>query len=355
MAIIQAIWSLEDKKELQTSSLINENELEDMIAENISLLSDEWLIVGRQVRTLYGGEIDLLCIDIGGNLIVVELKKNKTPREVTAQALDYASWVNDIDTEELAEIYLRHTKGEKSLDDAFFERFGTKLIENIDDTDTQIVIVATGMDGSTERIIKYLKGFGLDISVLFFNIFEHEGKRLLSRAWIIESEQMVSSQKTNMSKSWNGEHYFSFGDDDSRSWEDAVKYSFVSAGGGAWYTNTMRKLEIGSRLWVNIPGVGYVGVGIVTETATSTHESEISVDGQDVKFFDLPLNAEYHKDSPSNKGEYIVRVKWLKTAAKNEAVREFGFFGNQNTVARPVADKWDFTVNRLKEIWGIED
>ena len=97
MAIKQTIWSLDDKKELTLSSLISENELEDLLTDNIGLLGDDWLVVGRQVRTRYGGIIDLLCIDVGGNPVVVELKKNMTPREVTAQALDYASWVKEID------------------------------------------------------------------------------------------------------------------------------------------------------------------------------------------------------------------------------------------------------------------
>ena len=52
--------------------------------------------------------------------------------------------------------------------------------------------------------------------------------------------------------------------------------------------------------------------------------------------------------------EHIVRIDWQKTVPQNNAVSEIGFFGNQNTVARPKVDKWDFTVKRLKEIWGIE-
>jgi len=29
------------------------------------------------------------------------------------------------------------------------------------------------------------------------------------------------------------------------------------------------------------------------------------------------------------------------------------FFGNQNPVARPVAQSWRYTVERLKALWGI--
>jgi len=59
------------------------------------------------------------------------------------------------------------------------------------------------------------------------------------------------------------------------------------------------------------------------------------------------------KDNP-DKAEYLVRVKWIKTVPENEAVKEKGFFGNQNTVARPRTPKWDHTVERLKIKFGIQ-
>ena len=52
-------------------------------------------MIGREVETDFGGSIDILCIDAEGDLVIVELKRDRTPREVTAQALDYASWVTD--------------------------------------------------------------------------------------------------------------------------------------------------------------------------------------------------------------------------------------------------------------------
>lgn len=66
-------------------------------------------MVGRQVETDFGGLIDLLCVDAAGDLVVVELKRDKTPREITAQALDYASWVVNLTHERvtsIAEAYL---------------------------------------------------------------------------------------------------------------------------------------------------------------------------------------------------------------------------------------------------------
>jgi hypothetical protein len=53
---------------------------------------------------------------------------------------------------------------------------------------------------------------------------------------------------------WNGEFYCSFGEDKERSWEDAVQYGFISAGGGAWYSRTLQLLNPGNRVWVKVPG-----------------------------------------------------------------------------------------------------
>tara|TARA_R110002072_G_C7951867_1_gene533259 strand:+ start:1717 stop:1881 length:165 start_codon:yes stop_codon:yes gene_type:complete len=44
---------------------------------------------------------------------------------------------------------------------------------------------------------------------------------------------------------------------------------------------------------------------------------------------------------------------WLEDIL-DQAIRETGFFGNQNSAARPRAFKWRHTVDRLKNRVGIE-
>ena len=73
-----------------------------------------------------------------------------------------------------------------------------------------------------------------------------------------------------------------------------------------------------------IPGAEYVGVKIVTHTTKSA--------------YDITLTAGYHADHLQDKGEYIVRIEWIKTVEQNDAVLEEDFFSNQSIVARPIAD-----------------
>jgi len=74
-----------------SSPLDSEQRLEDMIAEDPRMSGTDLLIIGRQVPTGFGGFIDLLALDAEGRVHVLELKRDRTPRDVVAQALDYGS------------------------------------------------------------------------------------------------------------------------------------------------------------------------------------------------------------------------------------------------------------------------
>ncbi|MEI6178901.1 MAG: endonuclease NucS domain-containing protein, partial [Verrucomicrobiota bacterium] len=97
MPIHHAIWRVaEQPTALHLTKLATEQELEDMIVREPAILSNEWMLIGRQESTPFGGRIDLLAIAPDASLVLIELKRDKTPREIVAQALDYASWVEQL-------------------------------------------------------------------------------------------------------------------------------------------------------------------------------------------------------------------------------------------------------------------
>ena len=67
-----------------------------MIVAGPRILSTEWMLVGRRESTPLGGRLDLLAIASDGLLVLLELKRKRTPRELAAQALDYAEWVENL-------------------------------------------------------------------------------------------------------------------------------------------------------------------------------------------------------------------------------------------------------------------
>lgn len=271
MPIRNALWKVgAEPYPLPESRLPSEQALEEMIVAAPSILSDEWMLIGQQVATANGGYINLLAIAPDGALVLIELKRDRTPREVVAQALDYASWVENLGSEDIAAIYGRFRAG-RNLAQDFRARFGQVLDEDSINGSHQVVVVATELDHSTERIVSYLNERDIPINVLFFQVFETESEQLLSRTWLIDpSETQVNASAGGAEREpWNGEFYASFGHGDSRDWEEARRYGFTCGGGGAWYSNTLNLLDIGDRAWVKIPGTGFVGVGHVSPPTNS--------------------------------------------------------------------------------------
>jgi hypothetical protein len=63
MPIRHAIWKVSTRPEqLSISSLTNEQLLETMIVADPRILSDQWMLIGPQEDTGFGGRIDLLAI-----------------------------------------------------------------------------------------------------------------------------------------------------------------------------------------------------------------------------------------------------------------------------------------------------
>ncbi len=363
MPVEHVIWRIGNPPErLQHSKLDDEHMLEELIFEDMAILNEQWLLIGRQVPTAFGKRIDLLAVDAQGSLIIVELKKGQTPREVVAQAIDYATWVKGLDSTDVAEVFesfsRKYLPEQKSLDQAFSDKFGTKPDEDDLNSSHQIVIVAATLDASTERIVNYLNESNVPLNVVLFRVFRDGDARYLSRAWLIDpSEVQERATAPRRNEPWNGEYYVSFGHDMGRSWEDALEYGFISGGGARWYSRTLGLLKEGDRVWVNVPKRGYVGVGVVEAPVVKVDEFMVKTDKGEVPLLEAPIHASYHKHlvEDEDRAEYAVRVRWLDAVPLKKAKSEVGFFGNQNTVCRPTTEKWNHTVERLKVLFKVDD
>ena len=365
MPIELGLWRIDQRlTEVSFEPMATESRLEDILEADVAIAAPNLMIMGRQVRTGFDKVVDLLAIDVEGNLAIIELKRDKTYRDIVSQVLDYGSWVRSLRDEDIARLYHDYLarwhpdRQSASLNEAFCSRFKVKAMPEELNGDHELIIVAGSLDPSTERIVTYLaEHHDVNINAVFFRFFRDGDREYLSRVWLREPSAVAAEPGDEARPgAWNGEYYVSFGADETRFWDEAIKYGFICGGGGTWYSNTLLLLESGARVWVNVPGSGYVGVGEVIEERVPVEEFLVSDNsGRRVPITELPLKiATATKASQSKeKAEYLVRVKWIKTVPLPQAVRERGFFGNQNTVARPKTPKWDHTIERLKVRFGI--
>lgn len=162
-------------------------------------------IIGRQVPTNLGGRIDLIGLDRAGSVVVIELKRDRTPRDTIAQALEYASSVARLDVDHLEDI-LRSYQSDETMDLAEFHRESFRLAatDAVAFNKSQHIVVA-GQDVTAEirQTAAFLRGKGIAVTCVEFAYFQAEdGSRLLSQEVVIgrESDRPLGAASSALPK-----------------------------------------------------------------------------------------------------------------------------------------------------------
>lgn len=359
-----AIWRMSSAgpTRLTPSQLSLEERLEDMLVDDPLMTGTDLLVIGRQVRTDFGGFIDVLALDSDGRIHVLELKRDRTPRDVVAQTLDYGSWVRGLSLDDLEQIFSDRVGGDSELDASFADRFDTPLPDVVN-LEQQLTIVASELDDASDRIVEYLaENYGVPINAVFFRYFEDDGREYLARTWLLDPadvEAQTAKKSRTKRRPWNGrDFYVILGNTDGSTprWDLARRYGLISAGAGSWYTKPLRNLVPSARVFAYVGGAGYVGVGRITGTTMPMSEAKVDVDGVPTPVIDLPnLDAQMREravDDDPELTEMVVAVEWLETRPVEEAVKEAGLFASQVTVCK-LRD--DHTIETLEAAFNVVD
>lgn len=362
MALETGFWRLDGDSRptrIVPTPMDLEARLEAILEADMSVISEprKWIVIGRQVPTDHAGRIDLLAMDEAGTVIILELKRDRTDREVVSQVLDYASWVQELDYGALASVFGRYGQKNGStvpLETAFSDHFGVVIPEEVN-ASHEMVIVASALHPESERVVRYLqKNYGVPVNAVFFSFFRDGESEYLSRSWLVEPSGSDDTVEAKPQR-WNGEYYASFGYPRDVV-EAGMKYGFMIAGGGDWYAKSMDLLNPGDRVWVHLgSGKGFGGVARVIAPRQAVDDFMVERDGAQVPVREVVESDLYTLASDPEKAEYAVRLEWLHKVPYNKGVWEKGFFANQNTVARPTSAMWQYTVERLRTLWQIND
>ena len=181
--------------EMTTFRSINwrEVDVEELLRKNIELICDEdesFLIVGKQIRNSAGGQSDLTAIDNHGNLVLIEIKRDRNDicqrREAFEfQAIRYAASYATIRTKEelIDKIYAQYVErfrneflftpettsrevAQRELKE-FFQQNGIREFNRTQ----RIVLVASEFDSQTLSAVAWLINRNVDISCISLTPF----------------------------------------------------------------------------------------------------------------------------------------------------------------------------------------
>lgn len=150
------------------------------------LNQDEYILwIGKQPNAKLGNKPiipDLIGIDSEGNLVIVEFKRGRTPREVIAQLFEYAAWAavecSETDVVNMAEDYFtRHDGNASEFYDYFRDTFGIPDISDISKLNQRLrlYVVAEDIPDEVLRVCRWQRtSHGLDITCIEVSLFQTE-------------------------------------------------------------------------------------------------------------------------------------------------------------------------------------
>ena len=197
------VWQIQNQNlEAIDSTLSSENRkekqhLEEWITNEPSILGDEILLIGRQVKTKFGKFLDLLGMDKDGNTIIIELKRGKTDQNTLAQAIGYASEIAEWDFNKLNEECTEFQK--KDLTHCLNENFeGFNTDPDEINQNQRILLVGTSIGEYLQEVINWLsEKYQMRINALILRYIKTKsGDELLARTMMIPEElEKKRSQK----------------------------------------------------------------------------------------------------------------------------------------------------------------
>ena len=195
------LWELDGSKANPLGSnnqLESEELLENTLVENPNLLIEGLTLVGRQTPT-EGGPLDLLGVDSDGRLIVFELKRGTLSRDAVAQIIDYASYLDDMALDDLAD-HISERSGANGIDkiENFHEWYDTQGFGELEALKPlRLFLVGLGAGDRTERMVRFLaNNSNMDISLLAFHGFDYDGKTLLAKQVEVEGTEDIDPRLT---------------------------------------------------------------------------------------------------------------------------------------------------------------
>jgi len=167
-----------------------EIEIEEFLEKHIEILDKDIFIIGRQVPTATKTFIDLMGLDVDGNVVIIEIKKGVSERKVVSQILEYGVWAENIQYEEINRIAKeKHLKDFPDLYKKFETNF--KTIPEPFNQNQRLYIVAEKIEQKIEDVCRYLRIRGMDIKCIELNFHESAGHQLAHTDVIVGNENTI--------------------------------------------------------------------------------------------------------------------------------------------------------------------
>lgn len=239
--------------------------LQEWIAKDPSVLKEELLVIQKEFDGFSDTHerLDLLALDKAGNIVVIENKLDDSGRDVTWQAIKYASYCSSLKKDDIVAIYTKFLESDTSSAVRNMTEFFD--VEDLDDMELnkentqRIIFVAANFRKEVTSSVLWLRGFGIDASCVKVSPYKYDGKIMVDFDKIIpviEAEEytikMAEKKKEEASQSVTAKRNKSVR---TAFWDAFIEYNQKVGGDYASSSGT-------SESWLGKGGIGLAGVQV---------------------------------------------------------------------------------------------
>lgn len=170
-----------DKKEIHipdvttytAHGILERQDIEEWIAEHPEILGEDLFILTTEYDKFdkTNERLDILAIDYSGTLVVIELKRDDSGKNVAIQAIKYAAYCSNLTFDDIVEIHqaylhrLNKTASEEEVRNQILNFIDDELFEQLNDR-PRIIIVSNNYRPEVTASVLWLRKYGIDIKCI---------------------------------------------------------------------------------------------------------------------------------------------------------------------------------------------
>ncbi|MBO9153155.1 DUF4268 domain-containing protein [Chitinophaga sp. GCM10012297] len=181
------------KKTFSESGFSERKHLQEWIVSHPEVFGEKLLIIQKEFSGFPDTyeRLDLLALDKDGNLVIIENKLDDSGRDVTWQALKYASYCSTLKKEDIRDIFQKYLEGQAQgknatevLEDFFGDREYSELVLN-QRMSQRIILVAANFRMEVTSTVLWLMNFKIHLQCFKATPYELNGQYFLAIDQII--------------------------------------------------------------------------------------------------------------------------------------------------------------------------
>lgn len=211
--------------DLKSHNIFERHDIEKWVENYPDILGEELLIITTEYDKFdkTNERLDLLAIDKDGNLVVIELKRDDSGKNVELQAIKYAAYCSTLTLNDVVKLYHNYLlKNRKSITEDEAKKQIVDFIENDEFEELsdrpRIIIVSKEYRPEVTASILWLRKFGIDITCIKLTPYELDNNTIAfestiliplpeAKDFIIQSEK---KENTELTKTLSQEEYLQF-------------------------------------------------------------------------------------------------------------------------------------------------